>query len=231
MESAGGLSVLEEPAPELAPEILARVDELWQEARAGARGTLGNGKIFSVRRRSGQVFSGWFAEYRMWVAQRRDPGLLKPLHIRPLAVTGILRSSGGIVLGKRAGTTMQDAGLWELAPSGSITPQARSTGRRIDPRVQLLIELQEEIAVPARSVGSPSAAVVVEDRHSGVCDLVYELPCRIPFEDLEAAFIEGGSGEYSAIRLVSDPALRGFLSTGIETISPVSMAVLDRIAP
>ncbi len=229
IEAVGELSIRENPSPEVSPDTLQRVEELWRQALAD--GTLSNDQIFSLGHRQGAVLSGWFAEYRCWVAQMRDPELFPALSIRLLAVTGVLRVPGGIVLGRRSKAMLQDPGLWERAPSGGITPRARNSEGEINPEVQLLIELEEELGVPADVVRSVAPLALIEEHQSHVCDLIYELRVEIPFEDLHKAFRTRGSGEYDEVRLVKSGELEVFRSTEARTLSPMSRQVLERIAP
>lgn len=229
LEAIGELSIREHPSPVLSADTLQRVDELWKQSLEDR--ALSNDRIFSLSDRQGSVLSGWFAEYRCWVAQMRDPELFGALGLRPLAVTGVVRVPGGIVLGRRSRATLQDAGLWELAPSGGITPRARRPEGGIAADAQLLIELEEELGVPPGLVESVSPVAMIEDRHTRVCDLVYTIRLQTPFEDVQEAFRAKGSHEYDEVRLVEAGGLEGFVSREAGSISPMSLHTLERIVP
>lgn len=104
----------------LSAEVEAEVEHLWQVEQQRRGKALFNGKILSAIEVSPQQIIGRIVEYRHLIAQRARPELFDVLNVRPVAVSGLFECADGLVFGRRAGSMTQDAGLWELVPSGGI---------------------------------------------------------------------------------------------------------------
>ena len=105
------------------------------------------------------------------VAQIEQPGLLAELGVRSLAVCGMLRCPGGVVLGLRHRAANYQPGMWQLAPAGSVDSGAVGADGTIDLRRQLLRELREELGVVPDVVDEPQPLCIVEYAESHICDL------------------------------------------------------------
>jgi len=116
--------------------IEAEVERLWQAEQARRGKALFNGKILSAVEITPNGILGQIVEYRHLIAQRAQPELFGALNVRPVAVSGLLDCANGIVFGRRAGSMTQDAGLWELAPSGGLDTSKVAGGgsSTIEPR-------------------------------------------------------------------------------------------------
>jgi hypothetical protein len=57
-------------APAVSNEVLARVEEIWKSENARRGDGLFNGQLFSIEHSRPDRITGWFAEYRWFLAQR-----------------------------------------------------------------------------------------------------------------------------------------------------------------
>lgn len=208
--------------------LLARIDAVWAEERAQRGDELFNGSLFSVAGRDGGRLRGWFTEYRHWIAQLACPELAAELRIRPLAVCGFLRVEGAVLLGRRARGLTQHPGRFELAPCGAVDEDARDGAGRVSAEVQLLRELEEELGVSRERVRGLRPRLLVEDRGSHVCDLVFELELDCGQGELRRAFEQRGDGELTELRPVA-PSEVGALE-GDPSVSPFALAVLRALS-
>jgi hypothetical protein len=226
-----GLSVLETAAP-AAPSagMLQRIDAIWDEEQRRRGATMTNGRIFSLGRRDGAEFAVWETQYKWWIAQRRDPTLFQTLAVRPLAVTGIVRLAEGLVFARRAESNTQDAGLWELPPSGGIDDTCRRPGGVIAADAQITTELNEELSVlPSAMTAPPRAIAVMEDDADHVVDIVFALQVNLSARELVAKFAAMTNREYTALRVIEGRDAASVLAQEGGSLSPASAALLDYI--
>lgn len=122
--------------PPLPPELDTRVEALWQAAirrvEQGGAGRLFNGQVFSADTITPRAITGHMTEFRRIVAQMDDPTLASALDVRPLAVCGVVRCAGGIVIGQRPAAAVYQPGLWQLPPAGSVDHHALRADGSID---------------------------------------------------------------------------------------------------
>lgn len=138
--------------PELPAAVDREVERLWQAASrrvaAGGAGRMFNGRVFSADAITPHLVTGHLTEYRRVVAQMERPSLFAELGVRSFAVCGMLRCAGGVVVGRRHRAANYQAGMWQLAPAGSVDAGAVRTDGTVDIRRQLLRELHEELGLP-----------------------------------------------------------------------------------
>ncbi len=224
----GPVEIVEtEPPPPGSDAVLARIDAIWAAETARRGEHVFNGSLFTLTRRESGRLTGWFTEYRHWIAQLREPALVSTLGIHPVGVCGLLRFGDDVLLGKRASVLTQFPGLWELAPCGSLEDRARDGRGRPSPEVQLLTELEEELGVPPAFVRSTRPAAIVEDAEAGVTDLVYELDLDCSYAELRAHFERREDEELTEIRLTPNAKLMGPL--GASDVSPFAIAALGSL--
>jgi hypothetical protein len=216
------------PAPVVGPEILLRIEEIWQREKVQSGDKLFNGSLFSIHQSGPDALVGWLAEYRCFVAQQRDPSLRAALKIRPLAVTGVLYCKDGIVFGHRASETEMDADLWELVPSGSVDSAAVDSDGQLNLERCLLAELAEEIGIHASEVSIPPRVIaLVEDSCSQVTDVGLTLTVDCSAIQILERFAALENREYSALEVVAIDAIADFRHTCGTSLSEVSGALLD----
>ena len=107
-------------APVLSADVAERVDAIWRAELQERGDSLLDGQLFSIGEIKDGVILGWLSEYRLFLAQQREPCLFPALRVRPLAVTGYVVCDDGVIIGKRAENVTQDPGSWELLPSGGV---------------------------------------------------------------------------------------------------------------
>ncbi len=217
--------------PVLSPEVHRRVEDIWQAETALRGDRLFNGRLFSIAQSTPQHMRGWLAEYRWFIAQRRDPSLHAYLKVRPLAVTGVLHCAEGIVFGRRASHLEMDPGRWELVPSGGVDGAHVNRAGRVDLAAQLLTELVEETGIPPSEVASPPHAfAMVEDARSHVTDIGFTIRIAHSAAQMRALFATAAHREYVALEVVPATQIARFLAECGDTLVEVSRALLGRLA-
>jgi hypothetical protein len=125
-------------------------------------------------------------------------------------VTGLLRIAGGVLLARRAASALQDAGRWELAPSGIVDGRALDAGP-LAAREQLAVELREELALAAGDARSCTALALVPDPSSTVIDVLFQVDVGLPTDEVLRRFAVRRSSEYDDVRVVPESGLADFL--------------------
>ncbi len=218
--------------PQLPPEVDAAVERLWQAAcdrmAAGGAGRLFNGRVFSADCISRDRVVGHLTEYRRVVAQMDCPSLFADLGVRSLAVCGVLRCAGGVVIGRRHVDAIYQPGMWQLAPAGSVDAGAVGVDGVVDLRRQLLDEVREELGLTAEDLGEPRPLCIVEHPGSHVSDLGLALTTELTAEAVLAAHRARGNTEYQEMRVVPETGLAAFLAEAGDTLVPPAHAFLIR---
>lgn len=216
---------LGEPPPPLSAGLRAEIDALWCQEQARRGSGLFDGQIFSVREMAPPELTGNFVPYRVWLAQRRRPDLFEALRLRPLAVSGLLCCADGIVFGRRGSLTTDHPAQWELVPSGGIEPGCVS-GRRVEPLRQILSEAKEEIGLAEDEVATLGMFGLIEDLTSHVIDLGIALASPCSAAILCERHRTRGSDEYTALSVVAESDLAGYIASPGSSLIPVSAELL-----
>ena len=220
------------PTPALSRALDAEVEALWRVAcarvAAGGAGALFNGRVFSADTITPRLIIGHLTEYRRVVAQMERPELFADLAVRPLAVCGVLRCAGGVVVGRRHSAALYQAGMWQLSPAGSVDAGAVNDDGVADLHGQLLSELQEELGLATDTVGKPRPLCIVEHPGSHVSDVGLVLATDLTAEAVLAAHRADGNGEYQELRIVPEDQLATFLAEAGETLVPPAREFLIR---
>ena len=135
--------------------------------RGAGKRSLFNGRILSLDTYEATCLSVRPTDYRHFFAGLQIPNLRPILHIRPLAITGIVCCRDGVVLGRRGAHLAQGAGRWEPVPAGGL--------EQPDPDAQLLRELEEELGIGPDRVTHRRPVALVEDGATDVHDIVFVL--------------------------------------------------------
>jgi hypothetical protein len=218
------VSVIRE-MPMLAPSLEAEIDLLWDAAQrgmeAGGAGQLFNGRVFSIDTISEAHIGGHMTEFRRIVAQMQRPALFEGLGVRPLAVCGVLRCAGGVVVGRRHAGAIYQAGMWQLPPAGSVDAGALSSDGSIDLVGQLLKELREELGIGAEKVETPQPLCMVEHPDSHVSDLGMVTRTDLDAAAVLAAHRGHGNNEYDPLLVVTEADLGAFVArAGADLVPP-----------
>lgn len=213
--------------PSPSPEVLERVATIWEAEKSKRGKALFNGSLFSIDSVSPTEITGWLAEYRWFLAQRRDPALRRALCVHPLGVTGVLCCADGVVLGRRAGSVEMDAGLWELVPSGSVDGSVTGPDGEIDLRGHLLTELKEEIGISEVEIAAPPRPILeIEDQSSHVTDIALIIETSISGQQVRSLFNGIENREYVELNVVPISNLLQHAKTLGEALATVSLSVL-----
>jgi 8-oxo-dGTP pyrophosphatase MutT (NUDIX family) len=201
--------------PPISSSLDARIDAIWAQASArvdaGGAGSLFNGQVFSIDTIAPGHIHGHLTEYRRLVAQMEDHSLFSDLGIRSLAACGVLRCSGGILIGRRHEAAIYQPGMWQLCPAGSVDAGVRRAGGTMDYRAQLMIELREELGLSPEDFGAITPVCLVEHPGSHVCDLGLAAHTTLDTESILRSHRTGGNGEYDPLRIVPVPELPAFI--------------------
>jgi hypothetical protein len=232
-ELTAALSVrVTRPMPSLPAALDADVEALWRVAcarvAAGGAGALFNGGVFSADTIAPDLITGHLTEFRRIVAQMERPALFDAQGVRPLAVCGVLRCTGGVVFGRRHAGAIYQAGMWQLPPAGSVDAHAVGPDGGVALGLQVLAELREELGLAPDDVDTPTPLCVVEHPGSHVCDLGMALRCELDGAAIRAAHSEHGNGEYPTLRIVPLADLPQFLAAAGETMVPPAPVFLAR---
>jgi hypothetical protein len=214
--------------PSVRPATLVRVEEIWQAELVERDRALFNGRLFSIETAKAGRITGWLAEYKWFLAQRRDANLEGALRVRPLAVTGLLLCLDGVVFGRRAGHVEQDAGLWELVPAGGIDGSAFHPDGSIDLAHHLIAELFEETGISNEMLDTPPQPfAIVCDSGTHVSDIGIFLRTKLSKARITSTFATLHNREYVALEVVPVTHLPAFVRCCGGALAPVSCAFLD----
>ncbi|WP_156995522.1 NUDIX hydrolase, partial [Elstera litoralis] len=187
------------------------LNRIWNEEFKKKNGLITNDPVFSLSGHTQNTLTIQEIDYRTVIARRLNPDIFINLpEIRPLAVTGILISPAGLVLGRRSNNVSTHEGLWEPAPAGGLSLP--------DPRGQLLDELREELGLDASSVTSTEVCGLVEDVATGVVDIIFVLMSSLPENEIRSAYEQFGSKEYSEISFIPLDNIQEFLKENKEIL-------------
>jgi hypothetical protein len=209
----------------LPASVECEIDRLWNVEQARRGKYLSNGLIFSAIEISPGQILGRTVEYRQWIAQRGRPELYDVLAVRPVAVAGLFECADGLIFGRRASTVTQDAGLWELVPSGGIDTSQLAPGE-VNYRAQILSELHEELGCRSDSVLSATAFCLVEDLESHVLDIGIAMLAQLSAAEVFRTHHVAASQEYEELRVMTVADVNEFVEREASQLVPVSVALI-----
>ncbi len=208
--------------PPIPRSLEARIDAIWAAAAARFEaGALFNGQVFSIDSIAPGRITGHLTEYRRLVAQIEDHSLFPALGIRSLAACGVLRCSGGVVIGRRPPGAIYQPDMWQLCPAGSVDASARRANETMDFRAQLLTELREELGLDPKAIGEATPLCLVEHPGSHVCDLGMAVSTAMGPDEILEAHRSRGDGEYDPLRIIPIEELPAFVAwAGAKLVPP-----------
>ncbi|MBV8216642.1 MAG: hypothetical protein JOZ08_25775 [Verrucomicrobia bacterium] len=222
--------VLQEFRTQHSTTIEKEIARIWDAERQVSGVRLFNGPLFSVEQVSADTVTGYFIEYRTYLAQLRRPELFSELRVQPLAVTGLLQNREGFFFGLRNPGLAQQQDCWELIPAGGIDASTLTSDRQVQPHEQLLGELEEEVGLKRAEVGSPRLVCFSEDLDLHVFELVWELETTLDTKTVKAAHAAIEHPEHAEIRCVSWQDLQEFLADDRRAIVSGNRDLLNHIA-
>jgi len=218
--------VVESACSELDVSLEAKINRIWEDEKRHRGDMIFNGKVLSVVAWSESLIKVCPSEYKNYLAQKRCPELSDDLHVCPLAVSGLLIAGDRIVFGKRSNLVTDEAGRWELVPSGGVEASNDSGNGAIDYREQVVRELREELCVERQYVNGVSTMGLVVDNESGVFDIVVRISCTLDGDEIIRKFSGGFSGEYSDLKMVKCDDLERFCEA--ENLVSVSRFIINK---
>ncbi len=225
------IQVLLQNNPHTAPcaAVMQQVDAIWQQEKHRRQTencqVLFNGELFCVDEYVGNTLVGHRSEYRFWVAQFLQPHLFAHLHMRPLAVSGLLLCREGLVFGQRGLSNTTGAGLWELIPSGGVDTQHYQIGQNIEMTLQIQLEFQEETGCHPQVIECIQPLCLIENHQSHSIDIGLLLSApQLTFDDLQANHATT-TFEYTKLQAVSINDLPDYLEQSNDHLVSVSTAL------
>jgi 8-oxo-dGTP pyrophosphatase MutT (NUDIX family) len=218
--------------PALDASLEAEIDRIWDAAQlqmaAGGAGRLFNGRVFSADIIAEEHIGGHMTEFRRIVAQMHRPALFDVLGVRPLAVCGVLRCAGGVVVGRRHVGAIYQAGMWQLPPAGSVDAGALRADGSLDIAGQILKELREEVGIDATQVDTPRPLCLVEHPGSHISDLGMAISTALDAAEILAAHRAAGNDEYDPLLVVGDADIDEFIARAGTNLVPPALVFLQR---
>ena len=214
----------------LSNDLEIAVEHLWQAEQARRGKAMFNGKIFSAVEITPDIIHGRIVEYRHLIAQRAKPELFEVLNVRPVAVSGLFECANTIVFGRRSKTMTQDAGLWELCPSGVLDTSKAAVGYNVDYCAQILTELQEEIGISPDTVDDIRPFCLVDDSDTHVIDIGIVLTSRLSADEVLLKYHAAATKEYDDLLIVPHDEVAKFVEDKRGQLVVVSTALLEYIS-
>jgi hypothetical protein len=222
--------VLQESKARLSTTIEKEIARIWDAERQVSGARLFNGLLFSVEQLSAETVTGYFIEYRIYLAQLRRPELFSELRVQPLAVTGLLENPEGLFFGLRNPGLAQQQDCWELIPAGGIDASTLTNDSEVEPKEQLLCELEEEVGLKRAEVRPPRLVCFSEDLDLHIFELVWELETTVDTKTVKAAHAAIDHPEHAEIRCVPWRGLEAFLSGEQRAIVSGNRELLNHLA-
>lgn len=219
--SADGFTVLlDETEFSVSDKTATAVENIWKEA-VSSNPSLFDGSKLCVAEFSKERLICRKVPYRFVYAQLRDCKLAQELNLTSACVSGVTFCEDMILWGKRSEKVSQCAGLFELAPSGSLT---FCNATHVDYRAQLLEELLEEIGISKDNVDSVEPFLLVEDTEERVIDIC----CTIQLKNFGPLDVQNSftAGEYSEMNCESVDVLKERTKQSPSQWVPTSVAVM-----
>lgn len=211
-------------SPPLSPALDAEVEKLWQKAISESVKCMFNGNILSAISFNSDRIECDIIDYRRFIAQQARPDLFDALLVQPVAVSGVLSCSEGLIIGHRGNQVVQNANSWELVPSGSIDAAHIPSDGMIDYKSQLLTELQEETGISQQHIQQLIPFCLVEDQQSHVLDIGIRMSAiQLDAEGLHRAHTTTAMTEYTQLKIIPHDSVNEIMNSLI----PVSALMLN----
>ena len=207
-------------------DIEKKVDEAWDRENKRRGGILYNGSVFSIVSCGHDQITGSFEEYRYFVAQMAQPELYDDLNMSFLAVSGVITSADGVVLGRRGSQSFQDRGIWELVPSGGLEIQDKNEDGVIDFKNAILRELEEETGLKEDAITSIDVLCLLEDQESHLFDIGLAIKTTLSGDEIQSFCKRQTGGEYEEFKIIPVRDINSFVQSDGGKISRVSLALL-----
>jgi hypothetical protein len=200
------------------------VAAIWRAAASDPAQSLHDNPIVVVASYDERQLEAFVLPYRYFFAQRVRPELFEQ-PLKALAVSGIVLCEGRIVLGRRANWVTQDAGMLELAPSGSVDADIVRSNGEIDLERQFDREICEELGVEPGAATGHRISGLIDDEENHVVDIVIRATLQCGFSELLEAHSRLERPEYTELMAVTARELQGMIGDRRGPVSSVSSGI------
>lgn len=215
-------------SPTLDRATQGRVDDLWARERERRGDEIYNGRIFAVTSQTPERIEGYFTDYNRYLAQRRAPDLFEVLSVRPLAVSALVWTTDQrMVFARRSSSVSDDAGRWELAPSGGFDPEDLRDDGVLSIASCCERELFEELNIEAAAITTCKPLALVYDETTHAYDIGVEVKLQLDSAEVVDAFAARTTNEYSDLALVPAYEVTGFVAPRGDRFVEVSKILLE----
>lgn len=146
--------IIEARAPrgfELSDFHKTEIESIWRHEQSGRTSQLYNGEIFNLIEVNNQHLIGEFVDYRLYLAQLRNPSFVELLDIKPLCVSGLTIAGNKVLVGQRSENVTTHKTFFETVPSGGVDSTSLS-GNQINIKRQFENELWEETGISVTEI-------------------------------------------------------------------------------
>nr|WP_166157140.1 hypothetical protein [Neochlamydia sp. AcF84]NGY95543.1 hypothetical protein [Neochlamydia sp. AcF84] len=211
-----------QPPRKVNPSTFFSIEKIWEKELLRTQGKLFNGKILCADHFDGKHLYGRFVEYKLYLAQVRDPTLIHELHLKPICVCGYTLAGNEILMGKRAEHVTDYPNYLELMPAGGIDPSALNEGH-VDIIKQLKIELKEEAGIEEAMIHHILPSYLIVDTHSHA----YEICAKILLDPAVPKKELSHDDEHTEVLWIKQNHLSTFVHQNRPLINPLSMQLLQ----
>lgn len=187
--------------------LRTQIEQIWSDAIAN-NPNLFNGKIYTLKNyKDGNLYIA-DSEYKVSFSLQKSPKIFKENPILILAVTGILLCEDGLILGRRGNSVSFQNGLWEPAPAGSLSC--------LDPKAQVLEELEEELGIARNRINEIEITGLIEDQSTNIADIIYKITIKEKFNEIKSIIKHSKDNEHDELHCVKIADLGSFLTENQE---------------
>lgn len=194
------------------------VDSIWEKEMQENGTLLHNGSILSLRNFDGVTFHFEVTQYKYFIAQLRQPELIKEINILPIGITGITIAGDYILIGRRSKLVSMNSNHFELAPAGSLDSN-------MSIYQQVIKELEEEIGIPEYEVLKITPLALVKDLKQNYAEIVHKIELlpdameKTLFSDLE----------YSSILWMTKKQIKEHMLLNEKHYVPMSVFLIENL--
>jgi hypothetical protein len=138
------------------------IERIWEREKKIKGDKLFNGQLLNYVAHDETQLTGYFIEYKHYLAQLYNPLLYDTLKIQGVGVSGVTRAGDFILFGKRAEHVTTHPLFYELAPAGGLDPNFVRADQ-IPLSIPYIQEINEEVGVNEESIHSITPFALVYD--------------------------------------------------------------------
>jgi len=208
----------------LSEELIQEIDEIWKKEKEKKGKHLFNGKILSMVSFDGKTLTGEFVEYKLLVAQLRNPDLIEAINVLPVGVSGVTMSHAHYLLGKRSKFVTMNPEYYELAPSGSVSEEVVK-GDSVNIKKQIFLELQEEMGIATENIKKITPFALVKDLEKRYVEVCF----RIEVNHDVTTGVDYAKDEYEEAMWLTRSEMIAHIREHKEEYVPVSIYIFNQI--